>query len=207
MIYDKWALTKSDGNRQYGGNNFNVLRNYLDRDIEIQLEIDGVLDDTRYNSVNNHTVEAIEFESIDNDIICSDSQPIISSIRKRIHVSAADRVNVVFDDGHVIPLSRHTCESKKRRFRLDVLKAGDVVRFTLHDRREDEVNEYGGDIDECIGYVKLVRPSDLMIMYAVGSHVETLDITISDLFDVYGSRGGDEELVTLSIEVLNVDAM
>ena len=206
MIYDKWALTKPDGDRQYGGTDLKDLQNYLFRHDYIQLEVDGVLDDTRYNSASNLVVEAIEFESIDNNFICSDTRPIISSIRKKIHISAVDRVNVVFDDGHVIPLSQYTCESKKRRFRSDILKVGDVVRFTLNDRREDEVNEYG-DIDECIGYVKCVRPLNLIIMYAVGSHVESLNIAISDLFDVYGCRGGDEELVTLSIEVLNVDAM
>jgi hypothetical protein len=117
-----------------------------------------------------------------------------------------DRVNVVFDDGNVVPLSSYTCESKKRVFRTDIMKTGDIIRFTLHDRREDECNDYG-DIDECIGYVKLVRPLDLIILFAIESHTESINITISDLFDVYGSRKGDEDLVTLSIEVLDVNSL
>ena len=48
---------------------------------------------------------------------------------------------------------------------------------------------------------------DMIIQYTVGSHTEQLNLTINDLFDVHGCRGGNEDLITLSIKVLDVNSL
>lgn len=150
---NKNDLTKAFNRLKFGGVLFDQIGQINEGnkgEKYVQLEIDGILQNERYHGI---------FKGPGHDNVCFrgltgfDEDGIARGYDIGIKLRGVDRVNVVTQDGKVIPLKDLTHEITEYLFNDEVLHVGDLVKITTD------------SIDTQYATIEVIRPQILRIRY------------------------------------------